>query len=97
MNGQAALAVLRAESHVSISAITCYTSCPRQHQHRYVLHTPPAHRPGALVFGSAMHEALAAFYQRLMDGQPEPTVEELETVFSEAWRRQLRGLGPRPL
>jgi hypothetical protein len=35
------LAVLRAEKHISISAINCYLMCPRQYEHRYILCTPP--------------------------------------------------------
>ena len=89
MNGQAALAVLRAESHVSVSAITCYLQCPRAHEHRYILHTPPSHRSGALAFGSAMHTALALLYRRLMEGQPEPSSAELEAAFADAWHREL--------
>jgi len=94
MNGQAALAVLRAERHVSISAITCYLTCPRQHEHRYILRTPPSHCAGALAFGTAIHAALAIFYRRAMEGQVEPTAEELETVFAEAWHRELEGTIP---
>lgn len=89
MNGQTALAVLRAEKHISISAISCFTCCPRQHQHRYILHTSPAHRPAAMAFGSAIHTALALFYRRLMDTGSEATVEELETVFSDSWCAEL--------
>jgi len=91
MNGQAALALLRAEKHISTSALTSYLSCPRQYQHRYLLKTPSAHRPGALVFGSAVHTSLALFYGRLMEGEPEPTAEELEAAFADAWKRELRG------
>jgi putative RecB family exonuclease len=88
------LAVLRAENHVSISAITCYLQCPRVYEHRYILGTLPSHRSAALAFGSAIHVALALFYRRLMDGQPEPTCLELEAAFTDAWRRELEGPTP---
>jgi putative RecB family exonuclease len=88
VNGQAALAVLRAENHVSFSAITTYLQCPSAYEHRYVLDTPPSHRSGALAFGAAIHAALAHHYRRLVDGA-QATSEELEAVFADDWRREL--------
>ena len=89
-----ALAVLREEKHLSISAINTYRRCSRQYEHRYILRTPPSHRSGALAFGSAVHIALAAFYRRLMEQQPEPTAAELQQAFADAWRRELDGPTP---
>jgi putative RecB family exonuclease len=63
--------------------------CPRQYEHRYILGTPPSHRSGALAFGSAIHTALALFYRRIMDQQPEPSLEELESSFADSWAEQL--------
>jgi CRISPR/Cas system-associated exonuclease Cas4 (RecB family) len=85
------LSLLRAEEHISVSALNTYLLCPAQYEHRYILRTPPSHRSGALAFGGSIHTALALFYSRLMDGQPEPTVEELEGSFSDAWTRELQG------
>jgi putative RecB family exonuclease len=89
-----ALALLRAEAHVSISAINTYLQCPRVYEHRYLLGTPPSHRSGALAFGTAVHVGLALFYRRLMDGQAEPTAEELGTVFTDSWHREIEGPTP---
>ena len=89
MSGRSALAALRAEEHVSISALGTYLRCPAQYAHRYVWRTPPSHRAAALAFGSAIHEALALFYTRLMEGQAEPTSEELADSFSDCWTREL--------
>ena len=85
---KSALAILRAEEHVSVSAITSYLLCPLAYAHRYIFKTPPSHRSGALAFGSAIHTALALFYSRLMDGQPEPSADELVASFADSWRRQ---------
>ena len=82
------LAVLRAEQHFSVSAITSYLLCPMSCAHRYIYKTPPTHRSGALAFGSAIHSALALFYSCLMDGRPEPGAEELAASFTDSWRRQ---------
>ncbi len=89
MSGRSALAALRAEEHISISAIGSYLRCPASYCHRYILHTPASHRAGALAFGSAIHEALALFYSHLMQGQPEPTTEELAASFSDRWTHEL--------
>lgn len=91
MSGRSALAVLRAEKHISISALGTYLRCPRQYQHRYILRTPPSHRAAALAFGTAIHVALALFYQRIMEGQEEPCSEELADSFSDRWTRELEG------
>ena len=86
-----ALAILRAEKHISVSAIGSYLRCPMAYAHRYIYKTPPSHRPVPLAFGSAIHIALALFYSRLMESQSEPTAEELATSFSDAWSLQLEG------
>jgi RecB family exonuclease len=84
----ATLALLRADEHVSVSAITTYLRCPRQYQHRYVLRSPPEHRPSALAFGSAIHEALAGFYTGLKAGI-EPIAAALQDTFTASWQDQL--------
>jgi len=94
MSGRSALAALRADEHISISALGTYLRCPAQYAHRYVSRTPPSHRAAALAFGTAIHTALALFYSRLMEGQPEPSVEELQDCFSDTWTRELAGDPP---
>jgi putative RecB family exonuclease len=91
MTTTAALAVLRAEPHLSVSAISTYLRCPAQFAHRYIWRTTPAHRPGVLAFGAAVHEALAVFYAALRDGLPEPTTADLGQAFANAWDQQLGG------
>ena len=89
MSARSVLAVLRAEEHISISALGTYLRCPRSFEHRYILRTPPSHRAGALAFGTAIHTALALFYSHLMEGQPEPSAEDLADSFSDTWTREL--------
>ena len=86
-----ALAALRAEKHISISALGSYLRCPASYAHRYIYRTPPSHRPVPLVFGSAIHTALALFYQLPLEGQAKPTCEELQACFSDAWSHQFDG------
>jgi len=89
VSANTALAVLRQEQHISVSAISTYLRCAAQFEHRYILRTPPSHRAGVLAFGSAIHHALARFYTELMNNQPEPGAEDLAATFSDAWTREL--------
>jgi len=89
VSARSVLAALRAEEHISISALGTYLRCPAQYAHRYVHRTPPSHRAGALAFGTAIHAALALFYSSLMDGQEEPSPEEMANLFADTWTREL--------
>lgn len=62
---ESSLAELRQELHVSYSQIRTFLTCPAKFAHQYILGTEPSHRPVALVFGSAVHHALAHFYRNL--------------------------------
>ena len=88
MSGAAALAQLRQDRHVSASSLDGYLRCPEQYAHRYLRHTPPAHRAGALGFGTAIHVALATFYRHLVRVEESP-VEELHQLFADTWHREL--------
>jgi putative RecB family exonuclease len=94
MNTPTAIKLLFAEEHVSVSSIGTYLRCPRQYRFRYVDRAPAESRSSALVFGSAIHEALAFYYGKLRDIEPEPTAEELAEVFLSSWKEQLRGEVP---
>ena len=56
---QAAIKQLFAEDHISYSGVGKYLRCPRSYKYRYLERAPPEIRASALVFGSAIHEALA--------------------------------------
>ena len=75
--------------HVSVSQLRAYTLCSQKYYFTYVLRTPPAHRPSALAFGSAIHEALAAFYQQIAADGVRLGVEEVSAVFDAAWDGEL--------
>jgi len=89
-----ALALLRKEEHISVSALNTYIRCPKQWQHRYLLKTEASHRASALAFGTAIHKALAAHYEALNDGKEELSHEALSTVFRDSWAFQLDGEVP---
>lgn len=86
-----ALAELRAEKHISFSAINTYLRCPRQYQYRYILRIPPSHRSAALAYGTATHAALAMFYEHIQSNKPEPSVKEMQAVFTDSWHQQQGG------
>jgi putative RecB family exonuclease len=86
---QAAIKQLFAGDHVSYSRLYKYKMCPRAYRFRYMDRAPPETRASTLVFGSAIHEALAHFYEKLRDNQPEPTHDELSKVFSDYFQVEL--------
>ncbi|MFI5261038.1 MAG: ATP-dependent helicase [Candidatus Limnocylindrales bacterium] len=77
---------LTAPRELSFSQLDSYLACPRQYRYRYVvgLPTPPHH---ALVFGAALHAAVAAFHMSELRGRPldEPTLLE---AFAHHWRSE---------
>jgi RecB family exonuclease len=80
---------LFAEDHISYSAISKYLLCPRSYRFRYIDHAKAETRSSALVFGSATHQALGHFYTALRDNQPEPSHDELSTVFRDYFKTEL--------
>ncbi len=70
--------------HVSVSQVKSYQLCPAKYRHRYVAGTEPSHRPVSLAFGTAVHAALATFYEGLMNGRRLP-VEEVQAAFADRW------------
>ncbi|MEQ1735393.1 MAG: PD-(D/E)XK nuclease family protein [Rhodoglobus sp.] len=70
--------------YVSVSQLKTYLRCPRQYELRYVRGERPEFTAAALVLGSAVHGALAAFYAGLRDGSPLDLATMLE-AFGLAW------------
>jgi putative RecB family exonuclease len=91
MSADVALSLVRDQPHVSFSAVSSYLKCPRSYEMRYVRRAPAETRPGSLVFGSAIHEALATFYDALREGKAAPGPEAMGDAFRASWARQLAG------
>lgn len=53
--------------HFSYSQLNTYLLCPMKYAHQYVWGTPQETKPAALLFGSAVHKAVADFYSHLKD------------------------------
>ena len=71
-------------SHLSYSQISLYLECPLKYKLVYLEAEGDGPRPAALVFGKAIHRALAAFYRDAMDGEPF-RLKALLAAFADAW------------
>jgi putative RecB family exonuclease len=63
-------------AHTSASQLTTYASCPRRYAMRYVEHRAPEQRPSGLVLGSAVHSALAWYFQERFE-EREPALADV--------------------
>lgn len=78
--------------HVSWSQIQMYRQCPARFRLHYIEHVKPAFVPSSLALGGAIHEALALFYQRLMEGAAPSSAEPFVARFMEAWDEATEGI-----
>lgn len=79
---------------ISVSQVKSFLLCPRKYELHYILREEPAFVPVALAFGSAFHEALAAYYGEVK-ASSEPLRRDLVLdVFREAWAKAEDGPVP---
>jgi putative RecB family exonuclease len=71
--------------HLSYSQINTYMTCPLRYHFQYVEQIPPAFTAASLAFGSAIHEAAAAFYQSRLEGD-ELRLDQMLDVYRDTWR-----------
>ncbi|GBE29092.1 PD-(D/E)XK nuclease superfamily protein [bacterium BMS3Bbin04] len=76
--------------YLSASRIKCYLSCPQKFKLQYVLKTPWAFQPSAMVLGIAVHEAIEVYYKTWMDGR-RLSLSDMHDVFEESWRTETDG------
>lgn len=76
-------------SYLSYSQLNLYLECPLKYQMRYLSEGGYGDErvPAALVFGTAIHQALAHFYRQAMDGEPFSLGAFLE-AFAAAWQAE---------
>jgi len=72
--------------HLSYSQINVYLTCSLRYRFQYVEQIPPAFTAASLVFGSAIHEAVAAFYQSRLEGD-ELRTDQMVDVYRDTWRK----------
>ena len=68
---------------LSYTEIDTYRRCPLRYRYEYVLRIPVL--PTApIIYGTALHRAVAAFLRRKQEGG-QPTLEQLEGTFRSSW------------
>jgi len=75
------------EAHISHSQITEFTRCPRKYHLHYRVGLLAAFCPSGLLFGSAVHEAVALFNQGRLEGK-KPSPEELLAAYRACWEKE---------
>lgn len=70
--------------HISHSRVSEFLRCPKKYHFHYRLRIPPAFMPSALIFGIAVHEAIALYQQRRLEGSRTSEEDMLET-FCRRW------------
>ena len=81
--------------HVSASQVNAYLICPERFRLQYVECRPPSHRSGDLVFGSAVHGALAEYHRRLQANPVVPVpIDDLLQAFDRHMEEGQRGPVP---
>ncbi len=71
-------------NHFSYSQLNTYMMCPLRYRLQYVTLIAPAFTTSALAFGSAIHEAVAAFHQQHLIGESLRPDQMLD-VYRQAW------------
>ena len=74
----------RKEPHLSASQITTWLQCPRKYRFQYLDRLPWPSVPSALVFGTAVHAAIAELYQARLEGR-DASLDELHAAYRVAW------------
>jgi len=81
--------------HVSASQVNAYLVCPERFRLQYVECRRPSHRSGDLVFGSAVHGALAEYHRRLQTNPALPVpIDDLLQTFERHMEEEQRGPVP---
>jgi putative RecB family exonuclease len=80
--------------HLSYSQISTYCICPLKYRFHYIDKVEPPFTAAPLAFGSCIHEAVGAFYQSCLEGDP-LSVSQIHDVYRQAWKslyeeRQIR-------
>lgn len=85
------LSVVRGEHHVSFSQVSTYLMCSERFRLKYVKGLAPSHRPGEMVFGSAIHGAVAFLNEHLRVQGEAPPVEAVQQQFLELLAAEVAG------
>ena len=76
--------------HISVSQVNTYLLCPRKYRYRYIDGLEPEHRSGAMAFGTAVHSALAWWFEQRQQGE-RPALDEALRIFRSDWSAEVAG------
>jgi putative RecB family exonuclease len=83
----------RSELHISHSQIFTYLNCSLKYYFGYVEGRMPEYRPAAMLFGSAIHAAIARYYKGVQKkGKPEP-LSLHQDLFHDYWNWETEDTG----
>jgi len=83
----------REDLHISHSQIFTYLNCSLKYYFSYVEGRMPEHRPAAMLFGSAIHAAIARYYKGVLKkGKPEP-LSLYQDLFHDHWNWETEDTG----
>lgn len=74
--------------HFSYSQLSTYLICPMKYAHSYVWGTPREVEPVALDFGTAIHRAVAAFYEALMKTKKIMPLDQMIAAFEDSLKEE---------
>lgn len=77
---------LRNPLHVSFSQVSTWLRCPESFRLRYVVGAEPSHRSANLVFGSAIHGALAFRHECLRRSGKPAALDAVLRAFDDLWQ-----------
>ena len=75
--------------HLSWSGIQTYKQCPRKFHFRYIAKAPEEQTAAALIYGSAIHQAIECIHEARLAGSGIPKLTTLLTKFQEAWNEAI--------
>src|SRR3990172_6867640 len=84
----------RKELHISKSQVKTFLMCPQKYFYQYVVAQKWERKPSALIFGSAIHEAVAEYYRALMTDEAPLSLEQLNEIFASAWSMESKSETP---
>ena len=79
----------RKEPHISATQLTTWLQCPRKYRFQYLDKLPWPSVPSALVFGTAVHAAVAELYQARLEGR-DASLDEVHAVYRVAWAAEAK-------
>jgi ATP-dependent helicase/DNAse subunit B len=82
--------VIGSRDYLSYSALSTYRTCPLKYYFRYVAELPEENASASLIFGSGIHAAIQAHFERLLAGDNPLEVTDLLEHSEQAWNAETR-------